>query len=263
MWANHGTGVAAMVAFAVAATAAVAMGTVAHDRGDEIASERDRNTVLVAEQARTDQQIQRLKARIDAIDAPSLRGEIARLQRLADRRDAEIRSLRAMFGSIRMCSAAGMSAPSLPNTLPAETSATAGVILDAATSCDLPVLAKLAVHDQTYPFEYGLDATVPPALYWTREEFEGKAPMRHLVELFGLPVGTTFAPGTGMGRLYVWPSAAAYGDWTDVPAAEQEAVRAWYAADSRPVPLYEGNYWGWRVVIAADGSWRVFLSSPD
>ena len=57
--------------------------------------------------------------------------------------------------------------------------------------------------------------------------------------------------------------AAAYDSWAQVPESEKDAVRAWYAAHGSAVPVYEGNYWGWQVVIGADGAWRVFFQSPD
>lgn len=188
-------------------------------------------------------EIQELRSTIDELRAgiDGLRTDLRAAERLAERRADLLRALRATSEVLHTCSAAGMSGPTLSADLPPAVRGTAEPIVEGASTCDLPGLARLAVDDPEFPFEYGLDVTQPPALYWTQEEFDGEAPTEHLVELFSLPVGTRDGYGR-IGTEYVWPSAAAYGSWAAVPEDERTPVRAWYPAAGLDVPVYDGTY---------------------
>lgn len=245
---------ALVLAFVLAAAVAVATGLVAHDRGVELGATNATMSTLTATVEQQASQLDRLSARTGA-----LADDLAKANARAARQTGLLRDLRQRLAG--MCSAGGVSAPALPSELPRAVRDTARAILAAAQSCDLAGLATLAVEDPDRPFEYGLDATVPPAEYWSDGESQGKAPMDHLIGLFSLPVGTETQPV--IGPTFVWPSAATYRSWAAVPAAEQEAVRAWYGAEGLTVPVYDGNYWGWRLVIDDAGNWRVFVKSPD
>jgi hypothetical protein len=245
---------ALVLAFVLATAVAVATGLVAHDRGVELEATKATMSTLTATVEQQANQLDRLRARTDA-----LAGDLADAKALAARQTALLHDLQARLAGV--CSGGGVTTPALPSELPRAVRDTAQAILAAAQSCDLAGLAALAVEDPDRPFEYGLDATVPPAEYWSDEESQGEAPMGHLIGLFTLPVGTETEPG--FGTTFVWPSAASYRSWAAVPAAEQEAVRAWYAAEGLAVPVYAGNYWGWRLRIDVAGNWCVFVTSPD
>lgn len=252
------------VVAAAFAVAAIAFGVVARDRGAQLDAMRATQASLSASVEAEGVQIQELRSTIDDLRATldKVLVDLRAAERLAERRAELLRALRATSEVLRTCSAAGMSGPTLSADLPLAVRDTAEAIVAAASACDLPGLARLAVDDAEFPFAYGLDATQPPAMYWTQEEWDDEAPMRHLVELFSLPVGTR----DGFGRIgteYVWPSAAAYGSWAAVPEGEKAPVRAWYEEAGLDVPVYDGTYWGWRLVIDAQGNWRVFVTSPD
>lgn len=254
----------------VASTVAVGLGIAWHDRGAELTTARNDIATLQTQVDILGHRLDAVRARVQ--DLTGRRGALVdrldEAKALAARRGervqnlrAEIVGLQATLAGLHACSAAGMTVPELPAGLPDAVRETAQAILGAATTCDLAYLGRLGTDSTEFPFEYGLDAVQPPARYWLREEFEGQGPMSHLVGLFSLPMATRVAPD-GVTE-YVWPSAAARGPWSQVPVTEREAVRAWYTAEGLEVPIYDGTYWGWRVWIGADGSWRGFVTSPD
>ena len=165
---------------AVFAITTIASGLVARDRGAELDAVRVTQASLSADVEAERVEIQELRSTID-----ELRADLRAAERLGERRAELLRARRAMSEVLHTCSAGtGMSGPTLPADIPPAVQDTAEAIVEAASTCDLPGLARLAVDDTAFPFEYGLDAQQPPAIYWTQEEFdEGADPAPRRVVL--------------------------------------------------------------------------------
>jgi hypothetical protein len=123
----------------------------------------------------------------------------------------------------------------------------------AAEYCDWSHIAGL-IGD---PFSYSLGGDDDPIAFWQSLEAAGEDPMRILAELLTRPYGTIDGPD---GLYYVWPAAFAYDDWVSVPQADRDALRPMYGdAEFADFEAF-GSYIGYRVGIAADGTWRFFIA---
>jgi hypothetical protein len=123
----------------------------------------------------------------------------------------------------------------------------------AAVTFDWSRMADLV--EDGLSFSFGADDD--PIAFWQAIEAAGEDPMRILAELLTRPYGTIDGPD---GLYYVWPAAFAYDDWASVPQSDRDALRPMYdEADFADFEAF-GSYIGYRVGIAADGTWRFFIA---
>lgn len=171
--------------------------------------------------------------------------------------DAMMRSLRRIEPEPVECSAADLPAePEAQAGLPPAVQETRREVYRAAVTCDVERLAELVPEEGfTYSFGGGDD----PAGFWRRAELRGEArpPMRYLAGLLLRPYRAREVRG---GTLYSWPAAFAYATWSDVPQREREALKPLYDEEDFAAFQQFGGYVGYRVVIAADGTWRAFVA---
>lgn len=171
--------------------------------------------------------------------------------------DAMMRSLRRIEPQPVECSARDLPAePEAQPDLPEAVQETRRQIYLAAVRCDLDRLAQLVPQEGfTYSFGGGDD----PAGFWRQAELRGgeDPPMRYLAGLLQRPYGTQEVQGT---TRYSWPSAFTYDRWADVPQRDREALTPLYDEKDLEGFAQFGAYVGYRVVIAADGTWRAFVA---
>lgn len=152
------------------------------------------------------------------------------------------------------CSAEGTAPDVEPQEdLPAEVAQTRADIAEAAAACDFERLAELAGDEFTYSF----GASGDPAGHWRREEASGAEPLRYLIELLDRPHATVVVEGD---EQYVWPSAFQYENWQDVPDEDRRALLPLYDEDDFADFERFGGYIGYRVGVAADGTWLFFVA---
>lgn len=128
--------------------------------------------------------------------------------------------------------------------LPAAVAATRAAIHAAAVACDYTALGALAEADET-TFSYG--GGTDPVAFWVAEGTQGRDPLSLMARL----LSTTPAqdPETGT---WAWP--AAHIDPTDEASwTELEAV---FDAETLALLRQADGYLGFRIGIAADGTWQ-------
>ena len=172
--------------------------------------------------------------------------------------DAMMRSLRRLEQEPVDCSARGLPPePEAQGDLPEAVQETRREIYLAAVRCDFDRLEELVPEEGfTYSFGGGDD----PTGSWRRAELRdapGPAPMRYLAALLQRPYGKRQVQGA---THYAWPSAFTYDSWSDVPEADREALEPLYGPEDFEGFERFGGYVGYRVVIAADGTWRAFVA---
>lgn len=150
------------------------------------------------------------------------------------------------------CSADGTETPASAKELPDRVAEKRAAIVAAAASCDLARLEGLAAGDFRTSFGGG---GVENLALW---EESGEGRLDTLLELFGTTPGLIEIE-TGE-TFYVWPAAATYASWEDVPddlVAELDSV-------IRPGDLEEfaafGSYLSWRTGIDSNGNWIYFIA---
>jgi hypothetical protein len=155
------------------------------------------------------------------------------------------------------CSAAGSSASLEPQPgLPDQVEEVRQAIAEAAVRCDYGRLAALAREGgEQFTFTFG-DAD-DPAQYWRREEAIGGEPMKFLAGMLDRPYGQVSA---GDLILYVWPSAATYPSWAEVPPEARNALRPLYGDEDFQQFAQFGSYIGYRVGITETGDWLYFVA---
>lgn len=165
-------------------------------------------------------------------------------------------TLEVNTGADAACSAAGEPLEVRPEALPDAVSKTRLAIAQAARDCDYERLNELAGPD--FSFSFGAVEGGPGA-YWQEQESEprGPEPMRFLLGMLQRPRGTVEVGGE---TTYVWPSAFAYESWDAVPEADRRALKPLYDEEDFERFAEFGGYAGYRVGIAADGSWQYFIA---
>jgi hypothetical protein len=155
------------------------------------------------------------------------------------------------------CSAAASSATLEPQPgLPSRIEEVRRAIAEAAGRCEYGRLAELAREGgEQFTFTFG--AADDPAEYWRTEEAAGGEPMKFLAGMLDRPYGQVSA---GDLNLYVWPSAATYPSWAEVPPEARNALRPLYGdQDFRQFAQF-GSYIGYRVGITETGDWLYFVA---
>lgn len=155
------------------------------------------------------------------------------------------------------CSAAASSGMLEPqDALPYPVVEVRVAVAEAAVACDYARLEALArAHGDRFTFSFG-DAN-DPAAYWRQQEASGGEPLLFLVEILRRPYGEMRLAEE---VLYVWPSAATYEGWAEVPPEARDALRPLYGG--RDFALFEefGAYTGYRVGITDSGEWIYFVA---
>ena len=157
----------------------------------------------------------------------------------------------------RDCSAAG--APPLIEQpeLPAAAASTRAAVAAVAAACDIEGLAELAERDPMFIFSLG--PADNPADYWTQMEADGETPMGHLPAILNLPY-STFKDEKHDSSTYVWPAAATYPTWGEVPTADQEAVLTALGAEYTEHFQLDKAYTGPRAAITETGLWIYYVT---
>ena len=126
-------------------------------------------------------------------------------------------------------------------------------IVAAAVRCDYRALAEMAAPD--FSFSFAFDDN--PAEYWRFEEESGFEPMRRLVLTLDLTAALDTAFEEGQ---YIWPSAAVYASWSQVPQEERDALLALYDAEGLAQFEDFDGFTGERVGISTQGEWLFFVA---
>ena len=152
------------------------------------------------------------------------------------------------------CSASNLpGVPSPQADLPDLVAARRNDIVAAAVRCDYRALAEMAAPD--FYFSFAFDDH--PADYWRFEEESGFEPMRRLVLTLDLTAAldTVFEEGQ-----HIWPSAAVYASWSQVPQEQRDALLALY--DAEELAQFEDfdGFIGERVGISPQGEWLFFVA---
>ena len=155
------------------------------------------------------------------------------------------------------CSATASSASLEPQPgLPDPVEDVRQAIAEAAVRCEYGRLAALTREGgKQFTFTFG-DAD-DPAQYWRGEEAAGREPMKFLVGMLERPYGQVSAEDL---ILYVWPSAATYPSWAEVPPEARNALRPLYGDQDFQQFAQFGSYIGYRVGITETGDWLYFVA---
>jgi hypothetical protein len=95
-----------------------------------------------------------------------------------------------------------------------------------------------------------------PAAYWREMEELGVEPLRRLVELLALPVGSRQVDG---GLVFSWPAVASFDDWESAPETDRQALQDLFTSQDLERFAAENRYLGGSVVIDGNGEWLVYL----
>ncbi len=149
------------------------------------------------------------------------------------------------------CSATGVPKPAAPTDLPAPVLETWQQIVDAAAACDLDALEVIGKNAH---LSYGAVGGIANLRRW---EEEGDGKLGTLLKLLGLSHAavTQGEPGS-----YAWPAAYTRPTWDAVPQAERDELRAIHTPQEIAGFADFGGYAGWRLGIAADGTWSYFIA---
>lgn len=150
------------------------------------------------------------------------------------------------------CSATGVPAPAIPGDIAEPAVAILAAIIDAVEACDIGALASLAPTGFTASFGGG-----EPGAIWQEQEANGAAPLRRLLDTLSLPHAAIDIEGE---TVYVWPSAVAFGSWSDVPEPDRLALASVYRDEELAAFEQFGAFFGHRIAIGADGEWRHFVA---
>lgn len=150
------------------------------------------------------------------------------------------------------CSSDGVPLPDAANGLPDEVSATREAIATAASQCDLTSLQSLGGEGLRTSFGGG---GVENLAIWEDRD-EGR--LGTLLELLDMSYGTV--PGEAGGAIYVWPAAATYDSWEEIPEDEMAELANIYSQGELEQLAGFGQYAGWRTGIDQDGNWLYFTA---
>ncbi len=174
-----------------------------------------------------------------------------------------------------LCPAAGMPIPGAQEGLPDTVGGMRNDIVGAASECDLERFAELAREGPgEFVFSGGeiLFFVGPPdeaARFLSGLADDGTDVLADAVGLLDLPFGFIEDPepwalldDPALAPLYVWPAAAAYSSWTQVPDPAREAIRALLGGAALQFFAEQDMYLGPRLGITEAGDW-VFQHFGD
>jgi hypothetical protein len=152
------------------------------------------------------------------------------------------------------CSAVEQIAPVAEEDLAEPVAETKGQIVIAALACDYDRLAEIAP-DDGFTFSYG--GSTDFAAFLREGEEPGADPLRKLIQI----AGTTPRPFEIRDEKHtVWPAAAAYEGWDEVPEEAIDELRPIYTAEELQSFAEAEQYLGYRMAIGADGAWLYFVA---
>lgn len=159
------------------------------------------------------------------------------------------------LGESEQCSAAGVTSQPRAD-LPAPVLEAAAAISAAATACDFEELGNLA-SDATL---VGFSEASALSIQLSELEAAGEQPMRKLAAVMATrPVRLLDRP-TGL----MFPAAAAFGNWSEVPEVTRRNLAETFSADDITTFEAEGTYFGIVVAIDHVGDWvRLELRFPQ
>lgn len=158
------------------------------------------------------------------------------------------------------CSAGEMDPPRGQPELPDAVLATRSRIITAARTCDFQALAELV--PETFLASFGGGDAIE---LWKEQEARGDRPLAAMVTVLSLPhavVTTDDGPEDSFGprTFHVWPTAATYGAWDDIPVEDRWALRELYTETDLADFADVGGYVGYRISIAETGEWQFFVN---
>lgn len=160
------------------------------------------------------------------------------------------------------CSALDLDPTVAPRTgLPDAVAEMRAAIAAAAVSCDLDELVLLGDAVRA-GLRVSFGGGVDPRELWAAAEAGGygPAPMFHLRTLLDLPF-VVDAPPEGEGQpLYVWPAAAGSAGTTDTTIEDIVDAGLYTREQVDDMIATVGGYTGYRVMIAEDGDWQLFVT---
>lgn len=149
------------------------------------------------------------------------------------------------------CSAEGVALPGPAEGLPAPVAETRDAIIAAAAACDIPALESLA--SETFNTSFG-GGGAEKLREW---EDRGEGRLGTLLHLLDMTYGTN---RSGDSEIYIWPAAAIYESWDEIPDAELDELSRIYSEDELDQIAGFGSYAGWRTAIDQDGNWLYFVA---
>jgi len=149
------------------------------------------------------------------------------------------------------CSSDGVPLPAAVDGLPHEVLVTRETIADAASDCDLARLGSLGERLRT---SFGGGGVENLAIW----EDQGEGQLGTLLGLLDMSYGTM--PLEGGGAIYIWPAAATYESWDEIPEHELAELTAIYTEGELDQLAGLTSYAGWRTGIDHEGNWLYFLA---
>lgn len=150
------------------------------------------------------------------------------------------------------CSSDGVPLSAAADGLPHEVLITRETIAGAASDCDLATLESLG--GELFRTSFGGGGTENLAIW----EDQGEGQLGTLLGLLDMSYGTV--PLEGGGVIYVWPAAATYDSWDEIPEDELAELTAIYSEGELDQLAGLPSYAGWRTGIDHEGNWLYFLA---
>jgi hypothetical protein len=149
------------------------------------------------------------------------------------------------------CSSTDTPPPAEAEELPSAVANTRNAVITAAMACDLEALVSLA--GQPFTTSYGGGG----AENLRKWEEQGEGELGTLLRLFDM----TYAPiETDDGAIYVWPAAATYDSWDEIPDEQLADLGSLYSDEELEQISGYGSYIGWRTGIDQGGNWIYFVA---
>ena len=127
-------------------------------------------------------------------------------------------------------------------------------LIGLASTCDIDGLAEIALRDGTELSSSGID---DPAESWRDLETHGDTPMATMAAVLHLAPGVI---DTGGELIYVWPSAFAVDDWSQLAAQQRDELTDLFGIRALDVWEAWGGYVCYRVGISENGVWLFFVA---
>jgi hypothetical protein len=149
------------------------------------------------------------------------------------------------------CSSADTPLPAEAEGLPSAVAKTRNAVIAAAAACDLDALVSLA--GQSFTTSYG-GGGAENLRSW---EEQGQGQLGTLLRLLDMTYATI---DTDDGEIHVWPAAATYGTWEEIPDEQLAELGMLYSDEELEQISGYGAYIGWRTGIDQDGNWIYFVA---
>lgn len=152
------------------------------------------------------------------------------------------------------CSASHLPTETEPReTLPEVVEELRLAIIEAAIRCDFEALEHLALSGSP-TFDPSVDPGSDLVTHWSRLEATGEEPMRLLVGILRGTLVTIVRES----EEYMFPSAAGFDVWEDVPESVRATLLDFYTSDDLAEFAAAEVYQGYRTAIDEEGRWLYF-----